>query len=512
MGSRVSVLRKNVVYNLLGQSLVLLLTFAAVKFVYQDLGEDLLGIIYFASLMSAITASVLDMGIAGTTVREVAKYINKNNSYVTDLIKTASTFYWVGYFFAASILFILIPFIVENWISVTTTDISVVKDIVSILGVSGLLVLPRALYISLLRGCQKMGVINVIDVMVVALQQIGIVLILWVDGDAYNIAFWYTASYLLSVMVYMIVVGHTFGVSALVPGFSIDVVKKNMRFSANLMSISITSMIHVQSDKVFISKFLPIGMMGFYSIVYAVASKATMITVAISQASYPRLSELARNESHEELNKLYFKLQDVVCILLPPIFALIVFIERPGMELLFDKNVAEMLFIPTILLCLGFYMNDTVSMPYIYSLAVGKPNIVAKVNAYSLFVVIPAAYILISKYALVGAALSWVFYHVVYYLLAMPKICRECMRIPVTGWYLYIARILLAIIGTYGVTWYVMEKYGLHSLGAILILFVISTISYMLLAYLLIGDELKKSITHTLADLRGRIFSKGSVC
>ena len=40
-------LKKNIVYNVAGQVSLLVLSFVAVKFIFSDLGEDALGLIYF---------------------------------------------------------------------------------------------------------------------------------------------------------------------------------------------------------------------------------------------------------------------------------------------------------------------------------------------------------------------------------------------------------------------------------------------------------------------------------
>jgi len=43
-----SKLTKNIIFNLIGQSILLVLGFVAVRYIYRGLGEDALGIICFA--------------------------------------------------------------------------------------------------------------------------------------------------------------------------------------------------------------------------------------------------------------------------------------------------------------------------------------------------------------------------------------------------------------------------------------------------------------------------------
>ncbi len=67
-------LAKNIIYNLCGQALLLLLGFVAVKYVFRQLGEDAFGVIYFTLTVNAVLCAMLEMGICSTTVREVSAH------------------------------------------------------------------------------------------------------------------------------------------------------------------------------------------------------------------------------------------------------------------------------------------------------------------------------------------------------------------------------------------------------------------------------------------------------
>jgi O-antigen/teichoic acid export membrane protein len=92
----VSRLSKNIVYNFLGQTLLLVLGFIAVRYIFRQLGEDALGIIYFTATMTAILSGVLEKGIYSTTIREVASNIYKEPGYIQSFIQTGSFFRLMG--------------------------------------------------------------------------------------------------------------------------------------------------------------------------------------------------------------------------------------------------------------------------------------------------------------------------------------------------------------------------------------------------------------------------------
>ena len=80
------------------------------------------------------------------------------------------------------------------------------------------------------------------------------------------------------------------------------------------------------------------------------------------------------------------------------------------------------------LLSVGTYMNGTASIPYMLSLALGRPDIGLRTNLWAMVIVLPIPAVLIYKFGLVGAGLSWVVYHVFLYVYMIPKVCRECLQ------------------------------------------------------------------------------------
>ena len=108
-------------------------------------------------------------------------------------------------------------------------------------------------------------------------------------------------------------------------------------------------------------------------------------------------------------------------------------------------------------------MNGTVTIPYVFSLAVGKPNITAKMNFYALFIVLPPSVILIYFFGLPAAGLYLVFYHIFAYFYSIPKICKECLGIKVKDWYFHIFRIFILAILTYGASWFILGVINNHA-------------------------------------------------
>src|SRR2546427_12057283 len=107
---------RNIISNLVGQGLLLILGLVAVKYVFKQLGEDAVGIIYFSLTMNAVLCGVLEMGICITTVREVSAHNDNEPGYIRDLIRTTSLFYWGLYLLLALVVWLCAPYVVQSWI------------------------------------------------------------------------------------------------------------------------------------------------------------------------------------------------------------------------------------------------------------------------------------------------------------------------------------------------------------------------------------------------------------
>jgi O-antigen/teichoic acid export membrane protein len=190
----------------------------------------------------------------------------------------------------------------------------------------------------------------------------------------------------------------------------------------------------------------------------------------------------------------YRKLHDLLTFVTVPIFAGITFAALPLFSYLFNSSIAHMLLLPTALLCLGWYMNGTLNIPYVFSLAFGKPEISSRSNFLALFIVLPITGVLVYTLGLNGAALSWVVYHVWAYSYAIRRICRECLELPPSSWYAHIARIGALVLATYGVAFALDRLLVPDSVVGMVLAYLLASLAFAIGAYLLIGDELRESL------------------
>lgn len=498
-----SKLTRNILHNMVGQSVLLILGFIAIRYVFRLMGEDALGIILFTLTLSNILTAVLEMGICSTMVREVSSHIEDEPRYIHELIRTASLFYWTAYVLLVLGILVFAPIVVGRWVRLESMDIATATEVVRVLGIGAVVSIPRALYMSLIRGLQRMELNNIIDVSTSVVQQMGIITVLINGGDLLSVAWWMSLSFGLSVVAYIGVAQRWFPWRAFVPGYRTAVVRRNFDYSSRMTWISLLSMVQLQADKLIVSKLLPLGFFGYYSFAYSTVSKGgALITGAIVQAAFPALSSSFRARGPSGMMSQYRKLQELVLFGTIPLFAGIAFAALPVLSVVFSPTVARLLLYPIVLLALGFYMNGVMNIPYVFSLAVGKPEISAKANLIALFLVLPATWLLIRHFGLNGAAFSWVFYHLFAYAYTIPRICRECLNIPVRSWYWQFLRVLAVAMSTYGVAGVVVKASGNYEVFWLALAFATATLVYGAVAFLMTGVELRGSLAAAIGQTR----------
>jgi O-antigen/teichoic acid export membrane protein len=483
---------RNIIYNGLGQGLSVILGFVAVRFVFRLLGGDALGLIYFSLAFSAALTVALRLGICESAVREVASHQAERPEYIKSFIRTSSLLYWTGYLTLAGVAYVAAPYLIHHWVKLSSLDALTATKILRILSIGALAALPGGLYRAVLVGLQHMGITNLVDVGGKALQQVGIFVILLMHGSLFQVAYWIAGCMGLSVVITWAACARSFSARALLSfGFSMDVVRQNVSYASALMTITLTSWALGQADRIIVSKLLPLKVLGLFSFAAGAVAQGTLLTAAINNAILPHFSRQYAGGNFTEMKASYNKIHDLICFATIPIFAGGPFIAIPFLTHVFDAPSARMLLLPVTFLCISYYMNGTLTAPYVVSLAMGRPDISARQNVYALFFGIPASILAIYFFGLKGAGFSWVLIHIFLYSYGLPRICRECLGIAPREWYFHILRILAPAALIYGTAWVILRALGAFTALWLGVAYVGASAAYVIAAYVMMGEELR---------------------
>jgi O-antigen/teichoic acid export membrane protein len=486
----------NLLSTVAGQTLIVIAALAGAKYIFARLGDDAFGLIFLTTTTGFVLAGVFELGICTTIVKEAAAFLDQDAAYVHSLIRTASAFYWCTYVVLCLAIVAAGPYVGSRWIILTSLDRGVAVQVFRVLGVGALLAIPRSLYNSVLRGAQRMDASNLIDVSAAIAQQCGTIAILAMGGGILAVTYWLAGSTLLWIGAYVVVIAHIVSPRCLVPEFVPGIVKRNRSYTSQTMRISFFSIFNTQYDKLVMSRFLPVALVGYYGFAYTLLRRGpTQLAAAVAQAALPFFASLHAGGQRAELKARYKILEESLCFGLVPLFAAILYAAPHLFGYVFNRSVAGLLAAPAILLAAGFYMSSTMLLPYMFCLAVGRPDIPAKLSAYSLALLAPSIPVLVWFFGITGAAGAFVLYQSVGYAFLAPRAYQECLALPLSS--------LAAVIGKsvslgclcYGI-WLVRawNETGSSAIPETVAWFGVGTAAFVAGTWLFVTEDLRRAI------------------
>ena len=489
-------LRRNVLYTVAGQGLILALGIVAVRSIYGGIGGDALGVFFFATIIGNMASAALDLGIATTVIRQVASASGPASRDVEDLLRTAALYFWALYGIVVGVLALSAGAIAEGWLSIDTITQPDAVPSLTVLGCAALLTLPRSLYGSVFKGLQEMGVPNAIDVAATVVQQTAILLVVGAGGGLWAVSLAVAGSAILWTVSYVVAAARCLPARALVPGFHLSAFRTNRRYAFRMMGVSLLAMVHMQSDKVIASRFLSLATFGMYSFAFGSINRAMLLTSAVSQAALPSLTALVARGERAAMLAQYHRLHQLLIVAMAIVFGAVPFALPPLFGWMFGVDEAMAMVLPGTLVALGFYMNSTLNMPYVLSLAMGKPEIALASNAWALVGVLPVTAALVWQWGAVGAGASWVLYNLFTIAVVIPRISRECTQEPTSRWLGEIARLASPALLIYGSTWAALDAIGRPAVVELTIGYLASTLAYLAIGWTMLSrDERQQLLT-----------------
>ena len=443
---------------------------------------------------AALLSYVLELGVTTTTTREVSAHFENDLQYLTHLIRTASLIYWLCFMLIGGAVYALAPILVDNWLIIKSIDRELAIFTLRVLGITSFLALPKSLYASLFNGLQRMEFNNFISVFISAIRQGGIIVILKQEYGLLEVVYWISSTYVIEVIIYLGTLRKFFSFISFLPGYFHDVAKRNVGFASKMMLTTLSGIIHRQSDKLIMSKVLPIGVLGTYSLAQRGVSVGEMVSNAINTAAYPLFSSLQGKDKHGEMIEQYRKLQDFMCAGNAIILGAIPFAIVPVLTAIFTREVAESLFIPVILLCLHGYLYCVRKIPAVITIAMGKPEFELRTVLYSLVFVIPFSIFAIRRFGVVGAPLGILLLDLVYYVYAVPRFCKFCLKLPLIEWYVHAFKYISLVVIAYGTMLYAIARIGNFDLISLAVGYFAATLIFILGSFFIMGDEVKATI------------------
>lgn len=398
---------KNTIYNNIGYFWQLLVSLLLMPFIIHKLGVEQFGIWILLEVIVAYLSLLDFTGIGGAFVKYISEYhakkIYKNCNLVINLGWAYYTFFWI--IMVIAVLIFKEPLL--NLFNISP-DLSSAASFVFI----GILLIAFirgsfAVFRSVLLGLQRMEITNAIAIFASLVNAAGVIVFLSLGFGLKGLVISGMITAVFTSFLQIIFAYKIFPQMKFRPfSFNKDIFKKTFIYGFNVRIASISELINMHVDKIFLGYFLNTSLVGFYELGAKIAKIARSFPEQLLPAILPASSELHALDDKENLQKLYHRGSKYLCLLTFPIAFFIVSNASLIMTFWMGKTGFKESALALQILSIGYVFMLLVSMGRLIARGMGIPQYEMRSSILIVIMNITLSIILIIKLGFIGALLG----------------------------------------------------------------------------------------------------------
>lgn len=400
-------LRKNLIANFLGQAWTGLIGLVFLPLYISYLGIEAYGLIGIFAVLQAWLV-LLDMGMAPTLNREMARFSAGAHTpqSIGDLLRSLEMVAVVMAVLITMGILAVAGWLASDWLQAKQLPVEVVAQAIGIMGGVAALRLVEGIYRGALLGLQKHVFFNLVGSTVATVRAVGAIAVLaWISPTIEIYFIWQGLVSLVSVVIFAVATRMYLPVAPMPTKFSLNSLIEIRSFAGGMAATTFLALLLTQIDKILLSRMVSLEAFGYYTLAATVATTIALLITPITQAFYPRLTELAARDDTEKLARNYHQSAQFVTALAAPFALMLMFF---GQELLVlwtgDTHLAREIAPLLALLALGTLLNGFMHIPYMLQLAHGWSSFSAWVNLVAVGILVPAILWVTPRYGAIGTA------------------------------------------------------------------------------------------------------------
>jgi O-antigen/teichoic acid export membrane protein len=505
-----TMLRRNVVANVLGGSWAALLALILIPVQVRILGVEAYGLLAFVA-STQVLFSIFDLGLSPTITREVAKDTSSDLGRTRELVRSLSVLYWpIGIVLGAAMV-VGAGWLAGHWLHLGSLPADRAAAAIRYGAVAILLRWPVSLYAGVIAGRQRFDQLNMMKAAVATVSAIGGLVVLFVSRDLLAYMAWTALAAAIELGGYLLLLVRL--VPALIgpPSMSVMFDRIVWSFAAGIGAINLLSMVLTQSDRILISKILPIEVLGYYALAYNIVYGLSLVQTLVTSAMFPAFVKFNASQALDELRDRYqIATRAFMYVYNLPIW-LFVFFGHDILVAITSRAAADRAAPILSLLAIGFLFNAATALSYTASIAGGNTWLPIRVNLVAVAGYVPVLIVMTIKWGGAGAAAAWLVLNLYYFPTLLRIVHKEIVHIESRGW---LVRNFLPFVGS-GLLVFAIGRAIAVVIGAgdqiALAIALVACLAYAGIGYILLGPSLRRQIVHSIiAARRGRALISAS--
>jgi O-antigen/teichoic acid export membrane protein len=401
-------LKKNSLWNLLGNGAPLLLGFITIPFLLKQSGVEVFGILTMVWGLIGYF-SLFDFGLGRALTQTVAqRRLSGSPAELREVISLGLIMVLVAGVLGGLLLAAVARPLGSSWLSVSE---ALQGDVIGALFIAALGI-PLTTVTSGLRGVleayEDFRDVSILRI-ILGLANFGM--------PALTIVFfgvsleWMVLSLVLARLVilvaHLLLVLNRTGLRFIYLNSQSEDVKGLLAFGSWMTVSNIVNPLMVTADRFVIASLVGASVVAYYTVPFEVLIRFLIIPGALTAVLFPRLAALMFNE-RLAAKRLFDRALWIIAAVMFALCSTAALGAFFGLQLWLGREFAENSWYLAAILSVGIFFNSMAQLPYAAAQAAGHVKATAKVHVLELFIYVPMLFLFVNYYGLLGAAVAWV--------------------------------------------------------------------------------------------------------
>jgi O-antigen/teichoic acid export membrane protein len=423
-----SVFRRNILASYASQIYVTAAGIVMVPLYIQYMGAEAYGLVGFFAMLQT-WFQLLDIGLTPTMARETARF----NGGATDalslrrLLRTMEGIFIGVAVVGAIVLMLSASGIAGQWLKVQQLPLVEVEHAIMLMALIVAMRWVCGLYRGAINGFEQLVWLGSFNAAIATVRFVLVIPLFIYVGATPTHFFGFQLA--VAMVELLVLVAQTYHLLPKVKSVANNPItpwdwtplRGMLKFSLSIAFTSSVWVLVTQTDKLVLSKLLPLADYAYFSLAVLVAGGVLLVSGPISAALMPRMARLNAQGDEQGLLRVYREAtQLVAAIAIPAALVLAFFSEQVLMAWTGDLVISQRAAPVLSLYALGNGVLALAAFPYYLQFAKGDLKLHLIGNFLFFFLLIPGLLWATWTYGVIGAGYAWLTANCVYFLLWIP--------------------------------------------------------------------------------------------
>lgn len=479
------------------------------------MGVEAYGLVGFFAMLQ-VWFSLLDMGLTPTMARETARFrggATDASSYRRLVRALEGVFFWIA-LLGGAVMFAASGYISHYWLKASQLSVSEVQTAVQLMAIIIAIRWMCGLYRGVISGSERLVWLGGYNSVTATLRFVAVLLVLEFIGVTPTIFFSFQLG--VAIVEFTGLLLYAYRLLPAIPEGPASPwhwapLKPVLKFSLSIAFTSSLWVLVTQTDKLILSKILPLAEYGYFTLAVLAASGVILLSGPITGALLPKMVKLNAEGDEAGVIRLYRNATQLVCVISAPVtLVLAVFAEPILWAWTGNEEIAQKAAPVLKLYALGNGILAIGGLAYCLQFAKGDLRLHLIETPLFLAIFLPALIWSVGMYGIDGAGYAWLGTYAMFFMFWLPMIHRRFIKGLHTVWLMHDVGIVLglslcSVMLGYSATLFSHFDWSGERLSVVLMIALIGVISVALSA---IGSRLaRETIRHQWRTYSGKWFN-----